>query len=80
MERWIFNKLMAVVPLLPQAWQRPYYDACGFDMVFCDGPYPMVFSGVLAKGQINPALRKFEDRVPTEIIAKIKRLVRSMPR
>jgi len=62
--------------LLPQAWQRPYYDACGFDMVFCDGPYPMVFSGALAKGRMNPALRKFKERIPAGIIAEIQRLAR----
>lgn len=71
-ERWIFIKLMAAVPLLPQAWQRPYYDACGFDMVFCDGPYPMVFSGALAKGRINPALVRFSNRVPRDIFEKIQ--------
>jgi len=70
-ERWIYNKLMAVVPLLPLAWQRPYYDACGFDMVFCDGPYPMVFSGALAKGRMNPALVRFSSRVPHDILEKI---------
>jgi hypothetical protein len=74
-ERWIFNKLMAVIPLLPDAWQRPYYEACGFDLVFCDGPYPMVFSGVLAKGKTNPALRKFKDRIPPEILSEIERRV-----
>ena len=74
MERWTFNKLMAVVPLLPHAWQRSYYDACGFDMVFCDGPYPMVFSGALAKGRMNPALIRFSSRVPPDILQKIHRV------
>ncbi len=73
-ERWIFNKLMAMVPLLPDAWKRPYYDACGFDMVFCDGPYPMVFSGALAKGRMNPSLVRFSSRVPSDILEKIHRL------
>jgi len=70
-KRWIFNKLMAVVPLLPDAWQHPYYDACGFDIVFCDGPYPMVFSGVLAKGRMNPALIRFSSHVSSDILEKI---------
>jgi hypothetical protein len=75
-ERWIFNKLMALVPLLPQGWQRPYYDACGFDKVFCDGPYPMVFSGALAKGKMNPALISFSKRIPRDVIEKIQNLAK----
>ena len=74
-ERWFFNKLMAIVPLLPTAWHRPYYDACGFDMVYCDGPYPMVFSGALAKGKINPALLKFRKNLPDDIMEKIHNLI-----
>jgi len=71
-ERWIFNKLMAVVPILPQKSRQPYYNACGFDMVFCDGPYPMVFSGTLAKGKMNPALEKFSRRIPADLLGKIR--------
>jgi hypothetical protein len=71
--RWFFNKLMAVVPLLPDGWRRPYYDACGFDMVFCDGPYPMVFSGALAKGKLNPAMMKFKRLIGSDLISKIQR-------
>jgi hypothetical protein len=74
-ERWFFNKLMAIVPRLPVAWRRPYYDACGFDMVYCDGPYPIVFSGALAKGKINPALLKFRKTVPDDIMKTIHDLV-----
>jgi len=76
-KRWFFNKLMAIIPLLPTVWRRPYYDACGFDMVYCDGPYPMVFSGALAKGKINPALLKFWNRVPSGIVGKIRAVVAS---
>jgi len=73
--RWLHNRLMAIVPLLPSRWRRFYYDACGFDMVYCDGPYPMVFSGALAKGKINAALLKQRKRVPSEIIESIRALV-----
>jgi hypothetical protein len=76
MARWFFNKLMAVVPLLPDGWRRPYYNACGFDMVFCNGPYPMVFSGALAKGMLNPAVIKFKRLVGSDLFAKIERLAK----
>jgi hypothetical protein len=36
----------------------------------------MVFSGALAKGRMNPALRKFKERIPAGIIAEIQRLAR----
>ena len=74
MIRWFYNRLMAIVPLLPIYWRRFYYDTCGFDLVYCDGPYPMVFSGALAKGKINPAITKFKDRIPSGIVSEIEKL------
>lgn len=59
-ERAVFHKLMALYPLIPS---RPlanrYARAVGFDDFFCDGPYPMFYSGIMAKGEINPYLAKF---------------------
>lgn len=51
----LFRKLMALVPLIrpPQA-AALYARTVGFDNVFCNGPYPMFFSGIMAKGRINP--------------------------
>lgn len=72
--RWIFNKLMALVPLLPARWRLRYYNACGFDNVFCDGPYPMVFSGVLAKGKLNPALDKWRRYIDPEVLREVNML------
>jgi len=56
--RWFYNRLMAMIPLLPPPLRLPYYHAIRFDDVFCVGPYPMIFSGLLAKGEVNPALRR----------------------
>jgi len=52
-ERSLFHKLMALVPHLPKAWVSPYLRAIPFDDVFCDGPYPMFYSGIMAKGGPN---------------------------
>ena len=58
--RWVANKAMAIVPHLPQAFFRDsWLKFCKFDDVVSDGPYPMVFSGILAKGRINSTFLKF---------------------
>jgi len=53
--RWVANKAMALLPhikadLLRSGWVAFWK----FDDVISDGPYPTVFSGVLAKGKLNP--------------------------
>jgi hypothetical protein len=58
--RWITNKAMAVLPHLQDrglrsAWMK-FWD---FDDVVSDGAYPMVFSGILSKGRLNPAFLKY---------------------
>jgi hypothetical protein len=58
-ERWIFNRLMALCPRIPhRGLANAYFRAMGFDDVFCEGPYPMIFSGLLQKGLTNPYLIK----------------------
>jgi hypothetical protein len=54
--RWFYLKLMALIPHLPHSLRKGYFDLMRFDQVFCDGPYPMIFSGALAKGKMNPSL------------------------
>jgi hypothetical protein len=59
-KRWVANKAMAVLPLLGpgvvrDAWLRFW----NFDSVVSDGAYPMVFSGVLAKGCLNPVFVEY---------------------
>lgn len=56
-ERWIFNRLMALIPHLPRKeWAEAYKRLLAFDDVFCHGPYPMIFSGILQKGRLNEYL------------------------
>ncbi|MDX2079815.1 MAG: hypothetical protein SFU53_03455 [Terrimicrobiaceae bacterium] len=71
-DRWVFNRLMAAFPYLPAGLSRRLWRGLRFDNVYCDGPYPMVFSGALAKGTLNPALVKFRDRVPADLMAEIE--------
>ena len=52
-KRAIFLKLMSVFPLLPQGLGKAYWHAVGFDRFIFEGPYPMFFSGVMAKGGLN---------------------------
>jgi hypothetical protein len=54
-KRWVDNKAMAVVPFLrPGVVRKAWLKFWNFDSVVSDGAYPMVFSGVLAKGRLNP--------------------------
>ncbi len=53
-ERWLYHRLMAIVPHLPQPGPAGRFaEWVGFDDVYCDGPYPMFFAGVLRKGRLN---------------------------
>jgi hypothetical protein len=55
LERFVFHKLMALHPLLPgKRIGQAFWRVVGFDDFFYRGPYPMFFSGVMAKGKLNP--------------------------
>jgi hypothetical protein len=60
LERFLYHKAMAIYPLIPhRALANAYARRVGFDDFFCDGPYPMFFSGIMAKGRMNPYCVKF---------------------
>jgi len=44
-----------------------------FDRVFSNGPHPMVFSGVMAKGKLNPHFQSIVRRLPEgeELLSRI---------
>ena len=64
-ERFVFLKLMALYPLLPKGGIKDgYWRAIGFDNFFYHGPYPMFFSGVMAKGRLNPYFVKYLNKHP----------------
>ncbi len=55
LEIMVFRKLMALAPLMRNpTLAAAYLRFLRFDDVYCDGPYPMFFSGIMAKGKINP--------------------------
>jgi hypothetical protein len=75
-ERFVFNKLMALYPHIPgQGIADAYAHAVGFDDFFCDGPYPMFYSGLMVKGSINPYCEKFLRRTPegTALLAELRK-------
>ena len=57
--QFVFHKLMALCPHLPNALVKRYWHWLGFDDFFYHGPYPMFFSGIMAKGQLNPYFVRF---------------------
>lgn len=73
-ERFLFHKAMAVYPLIPnRTLAGAYARGLGFDDFFCDGPYPMFFSGIMSKGGVNRYCVKFLRRSP-EGQALLKRI------
>jgi len=76
-ERNAFHKLMAILPLIPdRKVARRVWDWARFDDVFCDGPYPLFFSGIMAKGGLNRFFVSFLNRKNPSLLATI---LRSMP-
>ena len=64
-ERFIFHKLMALYSLLPRGKAgKAFWRMVGFDDFFYRGPYPMFFSGVMAKGGLNPYFVRFMEKHP----------------
>jgi len=59
----IFHKLMALYPLIPsKSLANSYARWVGFDDFFFCGPYPMFYSGLMAKGSLNAYFVKFAQR------------------
>lgn len=63
-ERFFFHKLMAASALLSGPALKRFWDIAGFDDFFYNGPYPMFFSGVMAKGGINPYFARHIQKHP----------------
>jgi len=64
-ERFFYLKLMALYPHIPhRRLADAYFRRMGFDNVYSDGPYPLFFSGVMAKGGYNPWFIKHLKKSP----------------
>jgi len=71
-ERFTFHKLMALYPLISHPkFAKVYWEALQFDNVFCDGPYPMFFSGIMAKGGLNRFFVKFVRKKDPDLLNTI---------
>lgn len=79
-ERFVFNKLMALCPRGDHPMRKKFWDAAGFDNFFYDGPYPMFFSGLMAKGEINRWLVQWLVRHPESNPDLLPRLQSAFPK
>ena len=71
-QRFTFHKLMALYPLISNPkFAKIYWESVQFDNVFCDGPYPMFFSGIMAKGGLNRFFVKFVRKHDPKLLKKI---------
>lgn len=77
LEQFVFRKLMALYPLIPhRGMANGFARLAGFDNVYCDGPYPMFFSGIMAKGHLNPFLVRFLRAKNPDLLS---RLIKAAP-
>lgn len=59
-ERVVYHRLMSLTPILQKAGVgMAYWDALGFDNYFYDGPFPMIYSGLMARAKINPFFTRY---------------------
>jgi hypothetical protein len=77
MERWFYHRLMSIVPFARKlGFGNRFFKMAGFDGFFYEGPFPMVYSGVMAAGHVNPFfvryLEKRNDPVFHDVIKAAK--------
>lgn len=71
-ERFFYHKLMAFYPLISRTRiGAKVARKIPFDDVFCDGPYPMFFSGIMAKGKLNKHCVRFLARHNKPLLNRI---------
>jgi len=72
LEAWVFHKLMALYPVVGQmGLARQLLGRIPFDDVFCNGPYPLFFSGIMAKGEPNQFFVNYVSRHSPELMGRI---------
>lgn len=78
LERFFYMRMIGLMPLVPgKTLRERVFRFFNFDRVFCDGPYPMVFAGVLAKGKINPNFTSIVGKLPagSQLLERISSLI-----
>ncbi len=76
-ERFAYHRLMALAPLAQRMGVGPkYWDGLGFDDFFYEGPYPMFYAGVMARGRLNPFLQRWIEAQenPHPLLAELLRV------
>ncbi|GAB4165265.1 MAG: hypothetical protein Fur0032_01910 [Terrimicrobiaceae bacterium] len=72
LEYFLYQRLQGLYPLIPGRMLRKAYAAVlEFDKVFCNGAYPMFFSGIMSKGQLNEHFTDFMRRHDPEWLEEI---------
>ena len=74
LERFFYMRMLGLMPLIrTQNLRKRVFQLLNFDRVFSNGPYPMVFSGVMAKGKLNPHFQSIVRRLPEgeELLSRI---------
>ena len=65
LDRFLYMRMLGLMPLIrSQNMRKRVFQLLNFDRVFSNGPYPLVFSGVMAKGKINPHFQSLVRRLP----------------
>ena len=60
LERLVFHKVMSIVPLAYKlGCGSRLWGMLGFDNFFYNGPFPMIYSGVMASGRANPFFLRY---------------------
>jgi hypothetical protein len=59
-ERGFYHKAMNLFPLFQKfGCGMAFWDTLGFDDYFYDGPFPMFYSGVMARGKVSPNFLRY---------------------
>ncbi len=60
LERGFYHKAMNLFPLMERFGRgMAFWDTLGFDDFFYNGPFPMFYSGVMARGKVSPNFLRF---------------------
>jgi len=65
LERQFYHKSMNLFPVFEKFGKgMVFWDILGFDDFFYDGPFPMFYSGVMARGKVSPNFLRYLDSIP----------------
>jgi len=72
LEYHLYQLLQGIYPLIPsESLRKAFVSFFKFDDVFCHGPYPLFFSGIMSKGGVNPFFKEFLKERDPDFLSKI---------